>query len=157
MKKILSLLLIAVLSLTLLTGCSDPVADDLENFINVEMKEVNENDEKISNGVNSFKDIELEEAIVLISDELLPLADDSLEKLEGIKPETAEVKEIKDKYVKVVETYKEGFEEFLDAVVADDGDALTASIEKINGADDYLTEYNDALEKLAEEHGMKAE
>ena len=43
MKKIFSLLLMAVMAFTLLTGCSDPVYDDLENFLNVEMKEVTEN------------------------------------------------------------------------------------------------------------------
>lgn len=31
----------AVMAFTLLTGCSDPVYDDLENFLNVEMVEVN--------------------------------------------------------------------------------------------------------------------
>ena len=44
MKKILALLLMVVMSFALLTGCgSDPVYDDLENFLNVEMKEVTEN------------------------------------------------------------------------------------------------------------------
>ena len=38
MKKIFALLLMVVMSFTLLTGCSDPVYDDLENFLNVEMK-----------------------------------------------------------------------------------------------------------------------
>ena len=42
MKKILALLLMVVMSFALLTGCgSDPVYDDLENFLNVEMVEIN--------------------------------------------------------------------------------------------------------------------
>ena len=49
MKKIFALLLMAVMSVTLLAGCgTDPVQADLENFLNVEMKEGTENYTKIT-------------------------------------------------------------------------------------------------------------
>ena len=42
MKKIFALLLMAVMSVTLLAGCgTDPVYEDLSNYLNVEMVEVN--------------------------------------------------------------------------------------------------------------------
>lgn len=34
MKRWVSLLLVVVLALTMLTGCSDPVSDDLQQFVN---------------------------------------------------------------------------------------------------------------------------
>ena len=43
MKRILALTLTVIMSCLLLASCGNPVYDDLENFINVEMTEVNEN------------------------------------------------------------------------------------------------------------------
>ena len=49
MKKIFALLLMVVMSVTLLAGCgTDPVQADLENFLNVEMTEVNADYTKIT-------------------------------------------------------------------------------------------------------------
>ena len=111
MKKIFALLLMAVMAFTLLTGCSDPVYDDLENFLNVEMVEVNAEYEKLTAEVRTWETLEDDAAIKKsIDDTLLPLVNGSLEKLKDITPETEEVKAIKDKYVKVMETYKTGFE-----------------------------------------------
>ena len=47
MKKIIALSLAVLMALALLTGCSDPVSDDFENFLNVEMAGVTENYTKI--------------------------------------------------------------------------------------------------------------
>ena len=75
------------------------------------MKEVTENYTKITTEVGTWETLEDDTAIKKsIDDTLLPLVNGSLEKLKGITPETEEVKAIKDKYVKVMETYKTGFE-----------------------------------------------
>ena len=79
----------AVLSLTLLTGCSDPVADDFENYLNVEMKEINADYKKLTQEVGAWENSE-DDADILVSIEeiLLPIVNDSLAALEDIKPET---------------------------------------------------------------------
>ena len=52
MKKLLALLLMVVMLVTLLAGCgTDPVQADLENFLNVEMTEVNADYTKITEEV----------------------------------------------------------------------------------------------------------
>lgn len=64
MKKILALLLMVVMSFALLTGCgSDPVYDDLENFLNVEMVEINADYEKITAEVGTWETLEDDAAI----------------------------------------------------------------------------------------------
>ena len=158
MKKILALLLMAVLSFALLTGCSDPVYDDLENFLNIEMKEVNTNYTKITTEVKTWDALEDDNALKKSIDEtIMPIVNDSLEKLKGINPKTEEVKEIKDKYVKVMETYKEGFEVLSKGCETQDEATANAGSAKLAEAVVLLDEYNKALEDLAAEYGSEIE
>ena len=158
MKKIFSLLLMAVMAFTLLTGCSDPVYDDLENFLNVEMKEVTENYTKITTEVGTWETLEDDAAIKKsIDDTLLPLVNGSLEKLKSITPETEEVKTIKDKYVKVMDTYKVAFETLAEGCETQDEATINIATEKLEEAVSLLDEYNKALEELAKEHGSEVE
>lgn len=158
MKKISALLLMVVMSFTLLTGCGNPVYDDLENFLNVEMTEINANYEKIKAEAGGWEELEEDAALeTSLKDVLLPLVDDSLGKLEKITPETEEVKTLKDKYVKVMEAYKEGFGEILAGVQELDENKMTAGNEKIDKGLELLEEYNAALEALAKEVGGEIE
>ena len=90
-----------------------------------------------------------------ITNVMLPLVDDSLEKLEKIEPATEEVKELKAKYVKVMDAYKEGFTLTLEGAQQMDVDKVNAGNEKISEGITLLDEYNAALEALAEEKGME--
>ena len=158
MKKIIALLLMAVMSVTLLTGCSDPVYDDLENFINVEMKEVNENYTKITTEVGTWEaltdDADIKKSI---DDTLLPLVNGSLEKLGNINPATEEVKGIKDKYVKVMDAYMAGFEALSEGCETQEEETINTGSQKLEEAVELLNEYNKALEELAAEHGSEVE
>jgi len=159
MKKILALLLMVVMSFALLTGCgSDPVYDDLENFLNVEMVEINADYEKITAEVGTWETLEDDTAIKKsIDDTLLPLVNGSLEKLKDINPETEEVKEIKDKYVKMLNAYKASFETLSEGCETQDEATINTGNEKLEEALELLDDYNKALEDLAKEHGSEVE
>ena len=159
MKKIFALLLMVVMSVTLLAGCgTDPIQADLENFLNVEMTEVNADYTKITEEVGTWETLEDDTAIKKsIDDTLLPLVNGSLEKLKDITPETEEVKAIKDKYVKVMETYKTGFETLSEGCETQDEATINAGSQKLEEAVELLDEYNKALEELAKEHGSEVE
>ena len=159
MKKIIALLLMVIMSATLLAGCgSDPVYDDLENFLNVEMVEINADYEKITAEVGTWETLEDDAAIKKsIDDTLLPLVNGSLEKLKDITPETEEVKAIKDKYVKVMETYKTGFEALSEGCETQEEATINAGSQKLEEAVELLDDYNKALEDLAKEHGSEVE
>ena len=159
MKKLLALLLMVVMSVTLLAGCgSDPVYDDLENFLNVEMKEVNAEYTQVTAEVGTWETLEDDTAIKKsIDDTLLPLVNGSLEKLKDITPETEEVKAIKDKYVKMMDTYKVAFETLAEGCETQDDDTINAATEKLSEAVSLLDEYNKALEELSKEHGGEIE
>ena len=158
MKKLLALLLMVVMSFTLLTGCSDPVYDDLENFLNVEMKQVNADYTKITEEVGKWETYEDDNAIkASVNDTLLPLVEASLTALKDINPETEEVKAIKDKYVKVMDTYKVAFETLAEGCETQDEATISTATEKLEEAVSLLDEYNKALEELAKEHGSEVE
>ncbi len=159
MKKIFALLLMVIMSVTLLAGCgTDPVYEDLSNFLNVEMVEVNAEYEKLTAEVGTWETLEDDIAIKKsIGDTLLPLVNGSLEKLKDINPETEEVKAIKDKYVKVMETYKTGFETLSEGCETQDEATINAGSQKLEEAVELLDEYNKALEELAKEHGSEVE
>ncbi|MBQ3037740.1 MAG: hypothetical protein IJD30_01035 [Clostridia bacterium] len=158
MKKILSLIITLVMGLTFLTGCSDPVYDEFENFLNVQMVDVNANYEKIKAEAATWAEFEDPALFVTsIDNTLLPVINDSLEKLSAINTETEEVKDLKAKYVKVMDAYKAGFETVRAAVEANDVDQMNAGNEKINEGISLLEEYNAALEALAEQVGATIE
>lgn len=146
------------MAFTFLTGCSDPVYDDFENFLNVDMVEVNENYTKITTEVGNWEEAEDDAALAKsLEDVLIPLVNDSLEKLDAINPQTEEVKEMKAKYVKVMDAYKKGFEAFLVGCNTQDEATINAGEESINEGIALLDEYNKALEAFAEEYGADIE
>lgn len=156
MKKVLALLLISVMAVTLLVGCGDPRFDDLDNFLNVEMTEVNANYEEIKAEVAKWSSYEEDpEYIASLKDNLLPVVEDSLTKLTNITPATEEVKAIKDKYVEMMEMYKEAFSGMLEAIETQNVEKLNAESEKLSKGVELLDEYNAALEALAAEVGAE--
>lgn len=158
MKKLMTLCLAAVIVMTVFAGCGNPLFDDFENFLNVEMEEVNTNYEKIQDEADAWDNFEDDAAFVeSIEGTMLPLVYDSLEKLENIKPETDEVKAVKDKYVAVMQAYREGFETLLSAFQTSDEELLYAGEAKIDEGLTLLDDYNNALEALAEKVDAKIE
>ena len=156
MKKFTALLIAAVMMLTSLTGCSNAVYDDFQNFLNVEMVEVNANYDKLLEELAVWDTLEYDAEIAeFIKASLIPLVDDSLAKLTKINPETVEVQEIKAKYVKVMEAYKAAFEDMYTAFSTGDEAVLEEGNAHLDEGMVLLDEYNAALEALAAEVGAE--
>jgi len=142
--------------LTALIGCSNAVYDDFQNFLNVEMVEVNANYDKLLGELAVWDTLEYDAEIAeFIKASLIPLVDDSLAKLTKINPETDEVKEIKAKYVKVMEAYKAAFEDMYTAFSTGDEAVLEEGNAHLDEGMVLLDEYNAALEALAAEVGAE--
>ena len=156
MKKFTALLIAAVMMLASLTGCTNTVYDDFQNFLNVEMVEVNANYDKLLEELAVWDTLEYDAEIAeFIKASLIPLVDDSLAKLTKINPETDEVKEIKAKYVKVMEAYKAAFEDMYTAFSTGDEAVLEEGNAHLDEGMVLLDEYNAALEALAAEVGAE--
>lgn len=158
-KKAMAGLLLLVMTMGMLTACGgDPVADDFEKFMNTDMVDVNANYEDLKAEAGKWDSFETtEEAVSSINDVILPNIDDSLDKLSDIKPETDEVKELKDTYVKMLKAYKEGYEKLLVACQNDDEAAADEATAKIDEGLKLLDDYNDGLESLAKEKVMEVQ
>lgn len=158
MKRISAVLVTVVMVLALLTGCGNAVFDDFENFLNVEMTDVNANYDKIKSEVAAWENLDDTAALISsLNDTLLPLVNDSLDKMGKINPETEEVKELKTKYIAVMDAYKGGFEEILTGLENEDEAKMTSGAEKLEQGVALLDEYNAALEALAKEVGAEIE
>ena len=156
MKKFTALLIAAVMMLTSLIGCSNAVYDDFQNFLNVEMVEVNANYDKLLGELAVWDTLEYDAEIAeFIKASLIPLVDDSLAKLTKINPETVEVQEIKAKYVKVMEAYKAAFDDMYTAFSTGDEAVLEEGNAHLDEGMVLLDEYNAALEALAAEVGAE--
>ena len=68
-----------------------------------------------------------------------------------------EVKEIKDKYVKMLNAYKASFETLSEGCETQDEATINTGNEKLEEALELLDDYNKALEDLAKEHGSEVE
>ena len=156
MKKFTALLIATVMMLASLTGCTNAVYDDFQNFLNVEMVEVDANYDKLLEELAVWDTLEYDAEIAdFIKASLIPLVDDSLAKLTKINPETDEVKEIKAKYVKVMEAYKAAFDDMYTAFSTGDEAVLEEGNAHLDEGMVLLDEYNAALEALAAEVGAE--
>ena len=119
---------------------------------------VNAKYEKLTAEVGTWGTLEDDIAIKKsIDDTLLPLVNGSLEKLKDINPETEEVKEIKDKYVKMLNAYEASFEILSEGCETQDEATINTGNEKLEEALELLDDYNKALEDIAKEHGSEVE
>lgn len=158
MKKIFALILTGIIGLSVLTGCAgDPVADEFEKFLNTDMVEVNAKYEDLKTEMNKWDELNDEELIASINDVVLPNINDSLDMLSKIELKTDEVKSIKAKYKKMLETYKGAYGLMLTAIENDDEDKVNEASDKLDKGLKQLDDYNNALEKLAKEYDMTIE
>ena len=157
MKKLLSLALTFMMAVTLLTGCgSDPILEDLEQYLNVDMTEVNGKYEVVKTESGNLANMEsMDELLSSVNDTILPAIYDAIDLLAAVEPETAEVKAIKGKYESTFNAYKEGFEMFATALETEDEKLLDQANTKIEEGLDLFNDYNAALEKLAAEYDME--
>ena len=158
-RKIAALIMAIVVIAGVFAGCSeDPVKVDFEKYLNNDMVEVNANYEKIKEELNKWDAIEDDSALAdNIQNSILPLINDSFDKLSKIQPQTEEVKAVKAKYESVMNAYKEGFDAIFEAATTGDEEKITSGSAKIEEGVTILEEYNKALEDLAATFDMEIE
>ena len=158
MKKLLSCLLALVMSLSLLTGCGDAVADEFENFLNTDMATVNAKYEDLKAELAKWNNCETDaEMIDSLNNVILPNINEEIAMVNAIELTTDEVKAVKAKFMTMLDTYKEGYGAMLTALEAADITALENSLTIIEAGLSALEEYNKALEDLAAEKGLTVE
>ena len=157
MKKTLLLALVLAAAF-LFIGCSDPVAEEFTDFLNVQMLDVNANYNAITEELGKWDSLETDaEWMASIKDVLIPKCDETLEMLGKIELQTEEVKEIKAKFTKIIELYKEGFAKILSGIESVDEAVMMEGNSKLEEGLIAVDEYNAALEALAALSGYEIE
>ena len=141
-----------------LSGCSDPVKDDLLNYINEDLKELGVLEEEALaeyasvTGDNYVDDLT---TYTHIEEVVIPLYSDFLEQLEEIDPETGEVKEVHEQYIKAGNPQNNAFIKILAALEEQNYDLVAEANEMLAEGRTEIRSFKKDLGKLAKEHNVK--
>jgi len=155
MKKVGLILLMVFI---LLVGCSNPVQDDLLTYLNEDLAELYELEaeaiEKYESvtGANYTDDFVLYDALTV---EIIPIYSEFASQLESIEPETEEVQQAHDTYLRAVGLYREAFDLLVIAIEEQDEVKVDQVNEKLAHASQVMDEYNALVEVVAEENDVE--
>lgn len=159
MKIFKNLIVIGALILSLgLTACSDPVQDDLINYINNELSKIAELDERIASGYESVSGenyVDDYTTYTEISDNALPLLIELIDKLEDISPQTEEVRGLNEKLIERYSVSHSGMILLLSAIEKKDSSIIVEANEKFDKGKRLQREFDAELEALCEKHDVE--
>lgn len=159
MKKILAVTMMICLLIPTLAGCfSDPVQDDLLNYINKEIPTVRTLENSVSKmytDITSDGNIDDATAATKFESELLPTSDELISKAKAIVPATDEVKKVHDKYIAALTAQHDGFKLYKDAYANSDVDAVTKANDQMTKALSTSEEFLTELRALEEKHNVE--
>jgi cold shock CspA family protein len=155
------LLTILLPFMILLSGCSsDPVQDDLLNYVNKEMKEAGKLEraavsayERVS-GKNYQDDQTMYDALI---NDVIPNYNEFIKELESVKIETDEVREIHEIYIEGADIQFNAFALIKQALEEQDANLIQKANEMLADARKHISDYQTKLDKLAKEHDVDIE
>lgn len=159
MKNIITTILALLIFVTVLAGCgSDPVQDDLINYINNQLPAIATLEKKVTSEYEAIKsDSNADDAAFAakLKDVIIPAATELTTKAKETVPATEEVKQLHDKYIKAVTLQSEAFNILLDAAEKSDEALAKTGAEKLSEAEKIANEYLTDLETLKKDHGVE--
>ncbi|MED4224003.1 hypothetical protein [Neobacillus cucumis] len=157
MKK--GLLAIVFPFILLLSGCfSDPVQDDLLNYVNKEMKQPGKLEAaaitayESETGANYQDDQKLYD---VLTKKVIPTYHEFIQELNSVKIETDELKEIHKIYVEGANIQYKAFVKIKQALEAQDPAMIQEANNMLADAKAHILEYKTKLNQLAREHKVK--
>jgi DNA repair ATPase RecN len=147
-----------LLMLFLLSGCGDPVQNDLLNYVNEKMPALGKEETKILEkyedvtGPNYTDDQTLYDALKV---EIIPAYNQYIEDLESVKNETEELRKIHEDYIEAANIQASAFLTVITALENQDSGLINEANQKLNTARKMMRDYQNAVEKLAKEHDVK--
>jgi len=157
MKKVCKFLLVAVMVLGLAGCMSDPVQTEFDSFHEVMKGQVVADLEKMSSAEEKAleKITDAKELEKIIKEEVVPVIDQIIEKVEKVEVETEKVKSVKEQFIKAMNANKEAQNKLVEAVK--NPELETQSVDKSNEATKLMDEFNQAYKNLATELGYEFE
>jgi hypothetical protein len=144
----------------ILSGCGDPVQDDLLDYVNETMPSLGKEEMKIVGkyedvtGPNYTDDQTLYDALKV---EIIPAYNQYIEDLESVKVEKDELRKIHEDYIEAANIQASAFLTIITALENQDSGLINEANEKLNTPRKMMRDYQNAVEKLAKEHDVKLE
>jgi len=162
MKKVLATISILLISVTMLIGCgkTDPVQEDLINYINNQMPTLRELQDKVSKEYEASvaKNVDDAAGAVQLKDVIIPTSNELLTKAKAIIPATEEVRKVHSEYIEVISDQQETFDLLLQVFEAGKNNDLTLMDtlnEKLKNISEKPSNYSADLEALKKEHKVE--
>ncbi|SHH96612.1 hypothetical protein [Desulfosporosinus lacus] len=162
MRKGLATIAILLISITMLIGCgkTDPVQEDLINYINNQMPTLLELQDKVSKEyeVSVEKNVDDAAGAVKLKDVIIPASNELLTKAKAIIPATEEVRKVHSEYIEVITQQDESFKLLLQVFEAGKNNDLTLMDtlnEKLKNISEKPNNYSTDLEALKKEHKVE--
>ncbi|MFI8577801.1 hypothetical protein ACIGEL_19100 [Rossellomorea aquimaris] len=154
----INIFLIGFVLLLVLSGCSDPVQDDLLNYINEEMKPLAVLEEEAIaeyDSVTGNNYVDDMTTYIHIEEFVVPMYRDFIEQLEAVNPETSEVQELHESYIEAVNIQNNAMLKLLAAIEQQDYDMVADANEMLAEGRAGIRSFKSELERLAEEHNVE--
>ncbi|SDZ28565.1 hypothetical protein SAMN05660462_02522 [Proteiniborus ethanoligenes] len=151
MKK-LTLLIMLLLIIITITGCTNPVKSELFDYVNVLIPSVsNLEDKALSKYENMIENVNLssEEMHKILENDVIPSYKEFLTKLENINLKTEEVKKIHNLYIKGAQTQLNAFMLISEGLKNKDNSILDEANTHIHRAKEYMDTFRSEIQSLA--------
>ncbi len=156
-KKIMATISTLLILTAVLTGCGDPVADDMIDYVNNQMKPLAELQSKVAKEFSTATEDENatnEMISAKLKDGIIPVCDELIKKTKAVVPKTEEVSKIHSKYTELVTKQREAMALFLEAFQKNDESLMNTAGEKMEQVGKLSTEYSADVEALKKEHDI---
>jgi len=147
--------------LILLSGCSsDPVQDDLLNYVNKEMKEAAKLEGTAVSayeGVSGTNYQDDQTMYDVLNRDVIPNYSEFIKELDSVRIETEELREIHEIYIEGADIQFNAFAIIKQAIEEQDAELIQKANDMLADARKHLREYQTKLNKLAKEHDVEIE
>lgn len=149
------------ISMILMTGCENEVKSDFKHFLNVDLLKISEFE---SDAINKFNQITLQEEDTdayyqrmysLLSTSTLPTYETFVKELSDIKPETNDVRQLHQIYLRGAQKQLEAFKLFKQGIEEKNEYKITEANQLLAEAKTYMNTYLTEAVKLADELDLK--
>jgi hypothetical protein len=143
-----------------LAGCGGPVQDDILNYVNKELKNAQELEDKAVSayegvaGVNYTDDPTMHDALV---NEVIPTYTDLIDELESVNIESDELKEIHEIYLSGANLQLSAFEKIKEAIEKQSSSMIEEANQLLEEGRLKIEDYNKKLDELAKENNVEIE
>jgi hypothetical protein len=142
----------------ILSGCGDPVQDELLDYVNEEMPALGDKEGEIVGkyadvtGLNYTDDATLYNAL---KEEIIPEYNVFIKDLEAVEIDSDELRKIHEDYIEATNIQASAFLLIVTAIENQDSGMINEANEKLNTARKMMRDYNNEVKKLAKEHDVK--